>query len=677
MDAVTLHHGDALDVLRGMADNSVDAVVTDPPSGIGFMGKTWDHDHGGREGWVKAFAAIFAECLRVVKPGGHAFVWALPRTSHWTACALEDAGWEVREKVYHLFGSGFPKSLDVGKAIDKAAGAEREVVGPPTRHTGQSYQWAGTVRHPTHSESKASLTAPATDAARQWDGWGTALKPAAEEWILARKPLVGTVAANVQQWGTGGLNIEACRVGTGQSNAHLHGQRPLSILPSNTDDGGVTWDEGESLCAMCAGRVAESAKHTTPGTRASIATSSVGPTTNARVSRLRDGTSRAAIGCYAGRSQAEQEQSLTVDGSLSTSRYGKTTTVPSLPDMSSTTSTETSKTTGLTTCKQCGAVNIPVCTASSPPSIPAAEVKPNTQGDGASDTPNTKHGTPSLNGSGGSGGRWPSNLVLSHAPGCQRVGTRRVRGGNGVRGSDAGNTMYGGGKGMNRPTTGQTVGYADADGLETVDDWRCVDGCAVRALGEQSGVSESKRSMRGLTGRHDPGQGAEHNRIKPYSDGERGHADTGTAARFFSTFEPSPLDDVTPFLYTAKASRREREAGLEGMEERTKRILNGGIPSAVNSDPRGMSGGGDRQARNHHPTVKSLSLMKWLVRLITPPGGVVLDCFLGSGTTGMAATMEGFNFVGIEQDAEYIEIARRRIAWAQEQQPPLLRATGD
>lgn len=462
MDAVTLHHGDALDVLRGMADNSVDAVVTDPPAGISFMGKAWDGNLGGRDQWIERMADIFAECLRVVKPGGHAFVWALPRTSHWTACALEDAGWTVREKVYHLFGSGFPKSHNLPGGI------------------------------------------------------GTALKPAAEEWILARKPLVGTVAANVQQWGTGGLNIEACRVGTAEST-----QRTVDRTAA----------EGWGLN------------------------------------------------------------------------------------------------------KQAG---------------------------------QTRGGSPA--------GRWPANVVLSHAPGCQRVGTRRVRGGNGVRGSDAGNTMYGGGKGMNRPTTGQTVGYADADGLETVDDWRCVDGCPVKALAEQSGVSKAGVAVRHKSGGNTFGG---NNRKPPMDDMTYG--DTGTAARFFPNFEPSPLDTLdAPWLYTAKASRREREAGLEGMEKRVAGAMKGNqdaIPSRTAGD--GVTPVQQVRAANHHPTVKPLALMRWLVRLVTPPGGVVLDCFLGSGTTGMAAALEGFNFVGIEQDAEYIEIARRRIAWAQEQQPPLLRATGD
>jgi site-specific DNA-methyltransferase (adenine-specific) len=184
--SIQLAHGDCLHKLRLLAADSIDALVTDPPAGISFMGKDWDGDKGGRLGWVNWMSEVMAECLRVMKPGAHGLVWALPRTSHWTACALEDAGFEIRDCVYHIFGSGFPKSLDVSKAIDKAAGAER------------------------------------------WAGWGTALKPAVECWWLVRKPLSEkTVAANVLKWGTGALNIDASRVETKDalsSGRHLSGR---------------------------------------------------------------------------------------------------------------------------------------------------------------------------------------------------------------------------------------------------------------------------------------------------------------------------------------------------------------------------------------------------------------------------------------------------------------------
>jgi DNA modification methylase len=214
-----LLNGDCLDVLKTLPDNSVDSLVTDPPAGISFMGKAWDDDKGGRDEWIKWMSEVMAECLRVLKPGAHGLVWSIPRTSHWTAMALEDAGFEVRDCVTHLFGSGFPKSLDISKAIDKAAGAEREVIG--------SYKATGTARSKGNIGAKTSAalggyepnvdriyqTAPATDAAKQWQGFGTALKPAAEFWWLVRKPCSEkTVAANVLKWGTGALNIDAGRI---------------------------------------------------------------------------------------------------------------------------------------------------------------------------------------------------------------------------------------------------------------------------------------------------------------------------------------------------------------------------------------------------------------------------------------------------------------------------------
>jgi site-specific DNA-methyltransferase (adenine-specific) len=292
----TIYNGDCLEVLKALPDASVDAVVTDPPYGLEFMGKAWDAfrlddpgttrhrgdragDHGqaredddrgafGRvaygggkrpttfrcvgcgkrdqfrnvhacgEGvewrreiidphaapptmlafgeWSRLWAI---ECLRVLKPGGHLLAFGGTRTWHRLACAIEDAGFEVRDSIAWMYGSGFPKSLDVSKAIDKAAGAEREVVGIDhewVKRVGSSPTTSSTYTHSRHGKSGPNggqLTAPATDAAREWSGWGTALKPAHEPIVVARKPLVGTVAANVLEHGTGALNIDACRIG--------------------------------------------------------------------------------------------------------------------------------------------------------------------------------------------------------------------------------------------------------------------------------------------------------------------------------------------------------------------------------------------------------------------------------------------------------------------------------
>lgn len=225
-----LHQGDCLEVLRSLPAESVDSVVTDPPAGISFMGKDWDSAKGGRAQWVSWMTDVMRECLRVLKPGGHALVWAIPRTSHWTGAALEDAGFEIRDVVTHLFGSGFPKSLDVSKAIDKAAGAEREVTG--RTKTPYKLAAAGGNTGAMSDLGKQSVdedgyrytehTAPATPDALKWQGFGTALKPAVEFWWLCRKPLSEkTVAQNVLKWGTGGLNIDGCRIGSSPDDPNL------------------------------------------------------------------------------------------------------------------------------------------------------------------------------------------------------------------------------------------------------------------------------------------------------------------------------------------------------------------------------------------------------------------------------------------------------------------------
>lgn len=282
-----LHLGDCLEVMKGIPDNSVDSIVTDPPYGLSFMGKKWDYDVPDQ--------AIWEECLRVLKPGGHLLAFAGTRTQHRMAVRIEDAGFEIRDMIAWVYGSGFPKSMDVSKAIDKidAADASRErklrftewvrstglksseidritgtnmgshyttAASQPAvatrehleklrQHFGVDVpEWVEqmvdertvesenfkrrevlrvvtgmdtTIQRPgiplqdSSAKRDYSITAPATDAARQWQGWGTALKPALEPITVARKPFKGTVAANVLEWGTGAINIDGCRVATG------------------------------------------------------------------------------------------------------------------------------------------------------------------------------------------------------------------------------------------------------------------------------------------------------------------------------------------------------------------------------------------------------------------------------------------------------------------------------
>ena len=195
---VCLLCADCLDALTSIKDNSVDAIVTDPPAGIAFMNKDWDKDKGGRDTWIVWLTDVMIECRRVLKPNGKMLVWAIPRTSHWTCKAIEKSGMYIKGKQYFIFGSGFPKSHNISKAIDKKFGAKRDVIGIVNN------TYDGSVRDPKKHKSPSELsnigewglnetphgqplTKPATKEAKRWDGYGTALKPSTEEWIYATK----------------------------------------------------------------------------------------------------------------------------------------------------------------------------------------------------------------------------------------------------------------------------------------------------------------------------------------------------------------------------------------------------------------------------------------------------------------------------------------------------------
>ncbi len=400
---VKIIQGDCLKVLYGMPDNSVDSIVTDPPYGISFMGKKWDYNVPKVEVWQEA--------LRVLKPGGHALIACGTRTQHRMAVNIEDAGFEIRDIVGWIYGSGFPKSLNIGKAVDKLQGNEREWISgtpKPVKYSGKFDQRSSKDRTKSKSNSP-------------YEGYGTALKPAMELWTLARKPLSEpTVAANVLKWGTGGINIDGCRVSTDE-----HLGRPQGTMPQPMDWGNKS-----------------------------------------------------------------------IEGKVFTT-------------------------------------------------------------------------------SGSSLGRFPANLIHD---GSDEVVKGFPNTKSGWKNTDKGNTLNGNTY-NNRP--------------------------------------------KNSTGNH--------------------FTDSGSAARFF---------------YAAKASKAERNAGLMGFEEKQPdEGRKEGNPGGDNPRNRGVN-----KKQNHHPTVKPIALMRYLCRLITPPQGIVLDPFTGSGSTGIAAKLEGFGFIGIEREAEYCRIAEARMA---------------
>ena len=422
-----LHHGDCIEVMRGMADASVDSIVCDPPYLLGFMGKAWDAADG-----IAGKPEVWREALRVLKPGGHLLAFGAPRTNHRMVTAIEDAGFEIRDQIMYIFGSGFPKSMNIGKAIDKAAGAVREVIGPNPHarpSDGQTFACMSAKGHDPF------ITAPATPAAQQWQGFGTALKPAYEPVCVARKPLdKSTVAANVLAHGCGGINIDGCRVACeGES------------LTGGGDSGSMSSGEAfDRPWKHCPEKVAQ------------------------------HGEKRKANALHA--------QAL---------------------------------------------------------------------------------------------GRWPANIILD--------GSAEVA------------AIF--------PVTAPASNKP-------------------RNNGDFKSVAKGRELAHTTFGHNDNG---------------------GSAARFF---------------YSAKAQKTDRNEGCEalpvkqyGHDGRSKPIENGYQRN-------------DSVSVNHHATVKPTALMAYLCRLVTPPGGTVLDCFMGSGSTGKAAVMEGFNFIGIEQNAEYVEIARARIEFA-------------
>ena len=247
----TVIHGDCLEVLKTIPDNYFDSLITDPPGGINFMQKQFDSDRGGMLNWINWLSEIMSEAMRTMKPGACGLVWSIPRTSHWTGMALELAGFRLIDCVHHCFGSGFPKAQDISKHIDALYNAERKVIGLKVEPGGRIMGLGPSANKrnpdkPTRIYGKEErtllerkiVTAPSTPEAKKYDGWKTpALKPAVEGWWLVQKPISeSSIARNILKHGVGGINVEACRIGT---ETRFNQQKDFSPVHGNKFGSGV------------------------------------------------------------------------------------------------------------------------------------------------------------------------------------------------------------------------------------------------------------------------------------------------------------------------------------------------------------------------------------------------------------------------------------------------------
>ena len=506
--------GNCLDTLKTLPDCSVDSIVTDPPYELGFMGKSWDNSG------IAYNQDLWAECLRVLKPGGHLLAFSGSRTYHRMVVAIEDSGFEIRDQIMWLYGSGFPKSLDVSKAIDKAAGLLKD--------ESKGFTVAGrtdaNLPNPITKNYKPPL--PATPEAQQWQGWGTALKPAHEPIVVARKPLIGTVAANVLEHGTGAINIDGSRVGTegGGTNCTNRDKNGVCIGHDNAgrstsgatihaaESNGGRWpanvihDGSDEVLAGFpneAGRFFYCAKASKSERNAGLELCTCDKLSpwekvGQQVAHQTDTEPLAP------RDTEESGIQNNSDSEWNTSLSGSDTTEPCLTDCKSITLTTTNSTTTSVISNLSAQSNISVCT--------------------------------------------------------QGANCETECGGNRAKSAD------------NSSQSPMSIGTsAERDGLVTADA-----NLATSAL-------LSQVSAKGV-------------------------------------------------LFCARCD--------------------------------GLKGG--------HPTVKPLALMRYLIKLVTPPGGTVLDPFLGSGTTAVAAILEGFEWIGCEMTEDYFPIIEARVVWAENQPKTLI-----
>ena len=577
-----------------LADNSVDSIVTDPPYGLGFMGKEWDHGVPGTEFWERA--------LRVLKPGGHLLAFSGSRTYHRMVCAIEDAGFEIRDQIMWVYGSGFPKSLDVSKAIDKAAGVERDEGVPRPFATRRPTDGSGSVMGDgIRAASTAMITAPATNAARQWQGWGTALKPAFEPLVFATKP----------------LPVETERH-TIDVNLFILEARLWSLSLANAAEKNSTSNQNE-LNAACA-----------------IAQWTVADCTSTQV----------ALSGQMGMSQFESG----IHTSLNIVASWRSTLADLLKHGSTcTTGTRSNTTTDWKTLSYClsqitprtiitGLSGLPGCNVSAWNAVQyfSAELKrlnatlelsalvPAISQDRQNylDVDERVKHEPIVVARKPLIGTVATN-VLAHGTGALNIDGCRVGSAGGAKWVPQGD----------KGDDGQFGGGIKDGGIEIVPGLGRWPANLIHDGSEEvtAGFPDSKGHMCATGTRT---QGALYGAVDGGTPDIQPRGDSGSAARFF---------------YCAKASAKDRNDGLDDPGPQFKHGAT--LRKIENTQTKG----------NTHPTVKPTDLMAYLCRLVTPPGGIVLDPFMGSGSTGKAAVREGFRFIGCELETEYHLIADARL----------------
>ena len=657
--------GNNLDILPTLPDNSVDSIVTDPPYELGFMGKKWDSSG------IAYSVELWQQCLRVLKPGGHLLSFGGTRTWHRVAVAIEDAGFEIRDSIAWLYGSGFPKSLDVSKAIDKNNGkitrlsdftiwmrttgltvrqvtdalreanlisengtmashyfatsessqpaiptaamwqvirpmiaevpnwvdemvarieAEREVIGQKTAGmgSGKTFGMLQSEGHNLAAEKEIDITAPSTPEAQQWQGWGTALKPAFEPIVVARKPIEGTVANNVLKWGTGGLNIDGSRIGT----EAMGGYEVKSSMGRRTSDGGQHNDF-----------VANASQGRWP------ANIILDPYT-AEVLDEQSGTSKSPTGQITQGGKAGGGFDIgSSDGTRNTKFQGHGDTggasrffkvaVSEKPDT-------------MNLCKNTTANNVANYLITIRATI----------------------GNTALTSAGTELEKRLAQAVKDAGIQCDSCGISIAQ------------------SLVELKTLALSESTPLQDFMHTYKSSTLIQNLAL--IVEQwvnTDTIPTTTSLSKLFGSVPPAI-AEH--IRP---------------------ESLKLDsDQVRFLYQAKASKRDRNEGLDELEEKTGSYMTGrkeGSAGLVMTKADGTTfenpyAGKSGAAKNFHPTVKPTTLMEYLIKLVTPPGGVVLDPFTGSGSTGKAAILKGFDFIGIEMTEEYLPIIEGRLKHAEQ-----------